>query len=144
MITRRTKLENGRPSTHDIPVTEKQVKAKQVETSRSYLASHIRHISTQEGWWYRLPSSRKSKVDTDANPDDVMPHLGVVLGLPESAAVALFMEMDLLTTWRGRTCINNNRWDDLIATYMLKDVVEVSPTRFLKHRHTTFVLGSKI
>ena len=61
-----------------------------------------------------------------------MPHIGIILGLPEYAAVNLLKEMDLLQALQGTTCIKNSGWDDLIATYMLDDIVEVSSTRFLK------------
>jgi hypothetical protein len=61
---------------------------------RKVLASFLKEIPENKGWWYRLPLASISSKDGKQIPTDViLPHLGTAFGLSEQAMLLFLVEM---------------------------------------------------
>ena len=114
--------------------------------NRSYLANHLKKLCYQNGWWYRLPRIKKDNPDkaskrTLRDPDDVLPHFGILLGLPEAATVEVLKEMGFCNIVNGAPHWISSVWDEMKSTYKLQGVFELGKTAINGIRSTYVRVG---
>ena len=62
--------------------------------------------------------------------DIVLPHFGTIFGLSESATAIILTAMGCMRKHGMHSAVVREGWDSLAAEFMVKDKVEVEPTRF--------------
>jgi hypothetical protein len=105
-------------------------------TYRKVLANFVDGLSTRKGWWYRLPRMDRVLQKDDVNvgpskhlqPDDVLPHLGIVFGLKETAMAAILIEMSCLKKRGKKFVMNCQGWEDLQSEFKVNSM-EVTQSR---------------
>ena len=114
----------------ELPPTAKQQIMDRTWNS-SVLAKFLHGLSSNEGWWYRLPKQQKSgNTRIKPNPDAVLPQFGTLFGLTEDAMVLVLLEMGLYLPCKNSSpVVNFTGWDQFAILFELEHLVEAKETR---------------
>ena len=105
------------------------MKTKQA-SHRNVLASFIKEIPENKGWWYRLPSKTPLTKNGQPLPSDaILPHLGTPFGLTEVAMWVILFEIGFFRQKGDHYCIDNNGLEDFKHEFKVSDYIESSPSK---------------
>jgi hypothetical protein len=108
------KIEEGKP------ISEMSTKK---ADPRKMLAEFVKNIEEGKGWWFRCPkcydSGNKGATNDSMHPDCIMPHLGTLFSLEESAMLAMLCQMGCYHKKGKGFAFRRDGWDNLASEFKI-------------------------
>jgi hypothetical protein len=112
--------------------------------SRKALAEFAGKIEKGKGWWYRLPQSpgvgNQGAPDDSVHPDGIMPQLGVLFSLDESAMLAILYQMGCYAKKGDAFIAHNNGWENLVSEFKIPPTsLEIQSLKIGKYPRSYYI-----
>ena len=108
----------------------------------SFLVEHLKSIIHHEGWWYRVSKYIKPEDTSIPDPDVVLPHFGILLGMTEETTNELFKELGLICVMsNNRLTLAEDGWNHILTIDVeLQDSLELKHTWFTGKKNKRFTI----